>query len=493
MPFVANFPFFCILITMAGGVICYVLKGKYAYRFTVGVVLACNIMTAFLVAHMYVKPEEITYLMGHFSAPWGNEIRFGPLEALIALVLNFVMLMIITLQKEHIFKIVKKNKLNLFYVMVCLMLSSLNALIYTNDLFTSFVFIEINTLCACGFMIARENGKTIGATIKYLIMSLLGSGLFLISIILLYDLTGHLLMPDVGRALARLILLGEYQFPITIIVGLLSASMAIKSGLFPFHSWMSHAYNNALNASNAISSGLVVKGFIILLIKIFYRVIGIYNVNLLHAGHVLFAFGILAIIVGSFDAIKEHNIKRMLAYSSVGQIGYIYVGISLGTEAGMMAACFTIISHSLSKALLFISCEGLMYASDNSKYIEDLRGSALRNPLAGIGFAIGGFSLIGIPILPGFVSKYMLATAAIESPSQMWFVLAAMIVSTVLTANYFIKFILRIFNRSENFGKKTKYPLVYTIGMTIFILVNFSIGFLYEPIVSMIASGLELL
>ncbi len=494
MPFVANFPFFCIMITMAGGVISSILKDKKAYYLHLFIVSLCTAMSFALLFYMYKNPYDITFMMGHFPAPWGNEIRFGPLEALIASVLSVVMLLIVIGEKERVFLNVKENKINLFFVMMNLMLSSLYALTYTNDLFTAYVFIEINTLCACGLVMAKENGKTIGATIKYLLMSLLGSGLYLISIILLYDLTGHLLMPDVKSVLDILMVDSYYILPITIIVGLIAVGIAIKSALFPFHTWMSHVYNNAMNMSNAISSGLVVKGYIILLIKIIYRVIGLDNVKSLHATNVLLFFGVLAIIVGSFDAIRENNIKRMLAYSSVGQIGYIYAGIGVATNQSILAACFVIVSHSLTKSMMFLACEGLMIASNNTKKINELKGAAYRNPIAAFAFTLGAFSMIGIPLFSGFTGKYLLSTSTIiDGGFGMWIVLTALLISTVFNASYLLNIVSKIYTRDENNLTRYKNDFNYKLAMCLFMVLNTALGLFYQPVIEVIASGLSVL
>ncbi len=493
MPFVYNFPFFCILLTMVGGIISSVLKEKHAYYLNLFITTICLIMSVTLLIFMYNTPSDVTYLMGHFPAPWGNEIRFGPLETLIGTILSVVMLLIIIGEKDRVFLNVKENKLNLFYLMMNLMLSSLYALTYTNDLFTGYVFIEINTLCACGLIMAKENGKTIGATIKYLLMSLLGSGLYLVAIILLYDLTGHLLMPNVQESLQNLIATGTYQLPITIIAGLLAVGIAIKSALFPFHTWMSHAYNNAMNMSNAISSGLVVKGYVILLIKFFCSVFGLNIIKGLNVGNVLLLFGILGIIIGSIDALREKNIKRMLAYSSVGQMGYIYVGIGLATLEGLVAACFVIVSHALTKSMLFSSLEGLMISSNNSKYINDLKGSAYRNPIAAIAFTIGAFSMIGIPLFSGFTSKYFLSTAAINEGGMAMIILVALLISTVLNAVYFSKVLISIYTKDTNSTLKHKNSLNYKFSMGSFITLNILLGIFYQPVLDIIQSGLLLI
>ncbi len=493
MPFVANFPFFCILFTMAGGIVSSILKGKKAFYLNVFVSLACTLMSLSLLIYLNYYPQQFYYMMGHFPAPWGNEISFGPLEALIATVLSTVMLLIVISERSRIFFNVKPKKVNLFYLMMNLLLSSLFALTYTNDLFTAYVFIEINTLCACGLIVAKENGKTVGVAIKYLLMSLLGSGLYLVSIILLYDLTGHLLLPNVHNSLEELVASGAYSQPITMIAGLMAVGIAIKSALFPFHTWMSQTYNSAMNGVNAISSGLVVKGYVILLIKIFYEVFGLDLVHELNIANVLLIFGTLAIIIGSIDALREQNIKRILAYSSVGQMGYIYVGIGLATTDGMLAACFVIISHSLTKSMMFLACEGLMLSSYNSKYISILKGSAYRNPLSALALTVGALSIVGIPLFPGFVSKYLLALAAIEDGAFTWVVLGAIAFSTVMNAVYFFRIIMSIYTKDEAHAVRYKNDKNYSFALSIFIVLNISLGILYEPIIEIINKGLSVL
>ncbi len=489
MAFAYNFPFFCILFTMAGGVVSSVLKAKPAFYLNIFITSLCTLMSVYLLIFMYNTPQDVTYLMGHFPAPWGNEIRFGPLEILIGTVLSVVMLLINICQKDRVFFNVKDKKINLFYLMMNLMLSSLYALTYTNDLFTAYVFIEINTLCACGLIMAKENGKTIGATIKYLLMSLLGSGLYLVAIILLYDLTGHLLMPNVGESLSVLIASGEYVLPITIIAGLLAVGIAIKSALFPFHTWMSHAYNNAMNMSNAISSGLVVKGYVILLIKFFYSVFGLEAIKALNVGDVLIFFGVLGIVAGSIEALREKNVKRMLAYSSVGQMGYIYVGVGLATFEGLVAAGFIIVSHALTKSMLFTSLEGLMFSSENSKYIQGLKGSAYRNPVAALGFTVGAFSMIGIPLFSGFIAKYSLSTAAIHEGIFIWVILISLLISTVLNAVYFSRVLISIYTKDEERMEKHKNSFTYKFGQVGFITLNVLLGLFYQPIIDIIEVG----
>ena len=492
MPFVANFPLFCIVITLFSGVLSSMLSDKNAFRLNVAVLLLCLTLNGSLLAYLIANPQQITYMMGHFPAPWGNETRFGPVEALIATVFCVVMLFSLIAGKKDIFDDVKAGKVNIFYTMINLLMSSLLALVYTNDMFTAYVFVEINTLAACAVVMAKENGKTISATIRYLIMSLLGSGLFLLSLTLVYDLTGHLLMENIHTSLVTLMATGNYQLPVTIIIGLMSVAMAIKSALFPFHTWLSHAHGNATTASSSILSGLVLKGYIILLIKIYYRVLGLELVSGLKVLNILFVFGVLGMIIGSIDAIGERHIKRMIAFSSVAQMGYIYVGISLGTTAGFLAAVFHIIVHAVTKPMLFSAAGGLAGASDHKYHFDQLEGSAYRNPIAGVAFVIGSLSMIGIPFFAGFGAKYYLSMAAMTNPGKMWFTLIALAVSTVLNAMYYIRAIRNIYLKTDDIQPR-QIAKSYKIGMGLFIVANVLLGLFYQYIVNIIDLGLKFL
>lgn len=197
MSLVQNFPFFSIIIAMFSGIFSSVLDGKKARNLSLLVIVLTTGMSL-AVLHFCVRTgQSYTYMMGHFPAPWGNEIRAGVLEGLTAVLFGLVMFFSVTGGMDHTAADVETSKQNLFYIMIDLMLSSLLALIYTNDLFTAYVFVEINTIAGCGLIMIRQIGRSLSSAIRYMIMSQLGSGLFLIGLSLLYDVTGHLLMsPD---------------------------------------------------------------------------------------------------------------------------------------------------------------------------------------------------------------------------------------------------------------------------------------------------------
>lgn len=498
MDFIRNFPFFSIIICMFSGIISSVLDGKKARNVCLGCVSIVTVLSAGVLFYTIKTGASFTYMMGHFPAPWGNEIRGGILEGLLATVFSIVLLLSLVSAYHRTAEDIEPTKLNLFYLLVDLLLSSLLAIVYTNDLFTAYVFVEINTIAACGLIMIRQIGRTFGAAIRYMVMSLIGSGLFLIGLSLLYNLTGQLLMCPAKEAVANLIATNEYHMPLLIVLVLLSVGLAIKSGLYPFHSWMPDAYGYSTASASAILSGLVSKAYIVLLIKIFYRVIGIDFVVTSKMMNVLYVFGLVGMVMGSVNAILEKDIRRMIAFSSVAQIGYIYMGIGLGIREGYVAAVYHILHHAATKALLFISVVGLSNVSGGSKLFPDLRGAGYRHKIAGVAFTVGSFSMVGLPMLSGFISKYLFATAAMSaSPKKVLLTLVVLAISTILNAIYFIHTVVTIYTpvEDENPAHENRHwrekPWV-SVTLFAFIALNFILGLFSQPVVDLITGGLEM-
>lgn len=494
MSIIQNFPCFSILLSMFAAIISSALSGKAARWLNTIVVSCVGLMSGTVLLYTLQTGHRYTYSMGHFPAPFGNELRFGCLEAGMAFFFCIIMLLSLNGGRRKVIEEIDSHKLNLYYIMVNLLLSSLLALSYTNDLFTAYVFVEINTIAACGLIMITQSGRTIEAATRYMIMSLLGSGLFLIGICLLYDMTGHLLMSFIHVNVIKIVNEGIYTVPLLVTIALMVVGLAIKSALFPFHAWLPDAYGYSTVSSAAMLSSLVSKGYIFLLIKIIYRVIGFntfYNSKIIN---VLFIFGLAGMIMGSLSAIRENDIRRMISYSSVAQIGYIYMGFGLGTKAGMIASIFHIMSHAATKSLLFVSAIGLTDVSGNHKEFIELTGAGYRNKAAGIAFMVGSLSMVGIPLFSGFISKLLFAEAAIQNDIKMLPALIVLAISTVLNAIYFMKTVIRIYTPvpTEYQSVKASDNWIYVITLGCFILLNIVMGMCSQPIVDIIEQGLGL-
>lgn len=501
MDIIKNFPFFSIMVCMFSAILSSVLSSRAARKLTIAALAAVDIMSSVLLFRLHESGESFVFLMGHFPAPWGNEIRAGELEALMAVFITTIALLSVLGGLQAILNDVEKDKQNLYFILVDLLVASIISMIYTNDLFTAYVFIEINTIAGCGLIMIRQIGKSVVTAIRYMVVSLVGSGLFLIGVTLLYTISGHLLMSPIQESVAELAQNQEYTIPLTVIIGLMTVGLAIKSGLFPFHLWIPDAYGTSNVASSSLLSSIVSKGYIFLLIKIYYRVIGIDVVRDSKVLNILFVFGVIAMIMGSVLAIREDNLRRMIAYSSVAQIGYIYMGMGLGTTLGFVAAIYHIFSHGCTKSLLFISSAQFTEGS-HSKKLQDIYGFGHKYKFSGLVFSVGAFSMVGFPLLSGFISKVMFATAGSEVENKMFISLIALAVSTLLNCVYFLRAVVIIYSENKK-SKSSELPYfrdnagqkpcryAYYFAITALAVINFVLGICSQNIIDIVSAGLS--
>lgn len=200
-------------------------------------------------------------------------------------------------------------------------------------------------------------------------------------------------------------------------------------------------------------------------------------------------------LLGSLNAIQENDIRRMIAFSSVAQIGYIYMGIGMGTGVGMTASVFHILSHAATKSLLFIAAIGLTDVSGGSRHFIDLTGAAYRNKWAGVAFTVGSLSMVGVPMFSGFISKLLFAQAAVQNHVKMLPALIVLAISTILNAIYFMKTVIRIYTPEEGSEYESvtfKNMKTYAVTLVCFILLNVLLGVSSQPIVDLIEQGLSM-
>ena len=268
MSIVYNFPALTIVFAMLSGILSSAFKKDGARRLNLAVMTVINLMSLAALVFCLQTGKSYNYTMGQIPSPWGNEIRFGTIETMLALFVGVMEELILIGGMAHIKTEVEETKQNLYFLMASLLLSSLLALIYTNDLFTGYVFVEINTITAGGLIMIGQKGRTTLAALRYMIMSLIGSGLLLFGLCILYDVTGQLLMQPCHEAVVQIMTTGSsYETPLLVSVGLIGIGLCIKSALFPFSSWVPDAYGSSIAPSAAILSSLVSKGYIFFLIK----------------------------------------------------------------------------------------------------------------------------------------------------------------------------------------------------------------------------------
>lgn len=495
MLFVQNFPFFGILLTLICAVITSVLKGRQARWLTMALITAVTVMTGAVLTYTLVTGESYVYMMGHFPAPWGNEIRIGVVEALMMMVFCFVTLFAFIGGMVPSIREIEKTKYNIYCILVDLTFLALQALVYTNDLFTAYVFIEINTLAAAGLIMMRQKGRNLVAGVRYMMMNLVGSSLFLFGISILYTITGHLLMENIHDSVAVLAATGEYHVPLTIVVALVTVGLAVKSALYPFEKWLPGAYSNATPTVAAMLSSLVSKGYIFLLIKFYVRVIGFDVICSMGVLDVLFVFGLAGMIMGSINAVRAKTTRLMIAYSSVAQIGYIFTALGLRSEIGLVCALWHSAAHAATKSMLFVSCAEMDDACGGTHLRKHLRGAFYHSPLLALAFSLGALNLTGIPLLSVFMTKVTLTQAAIDVGGRhMGAVLIAVAISTLLNAVYFLGTAVNLFTPTKE-GDEVLPPTVRknpftSVGLVGLIALNLAMGLLSQPFLTALAQGL---
>ena len=494
MRFAQNFPFFCILLSLMCAVVSSVLSPRAARRVTLFLILAVIGMTCGVLLDLPAVDVSYVYTMGHFPAPWGNEIRVGAVEAVSMLIFSVVLLLSFLGGLQGAMETIEESKQSIYCILVDLALLSLLALVYTNDLFTAYVFIEINTIAAAGLVMMRQNGESLVGGVRYLIMNLLGSSLFLIGVVLLYTITGHLLMQNIRESVAALAASGEYHVPLAVVVGLISVGLAMKSALFPFQSWLPGAYGNATPTASAILSSLVSKGYIFLLIKVYFRVIGMDVIARLGILDVLFVFGAVGMVMGSISAVRAKTTRMMVAYSSVAQIGYIFTALGLSTALGALAALWHMLAHALTKSMLFISGAELDRASGDTHLRADLRGGFARSPIAAAAFSLGAVNLIGLPLLSAFVTKLVMGMASVEVGGRhMMITLAALAISTVLNAKYFLGTAADLFVPATEEAMRARVPAGKLVCASLigFMAANLLMGLSPMLVLQLLETGLK--
>lgn len=487
-----NLPFFMIWTPLILSSVTAIVKPGMARKMIFIIPGAEIFASVILLYQTIVTDSSFTYSLGEFGAPFGNELRAGKVEALMALVFGVVMLISVLGGYKRLLAHVGERRQSLYCVMVLLLTAALMAEVFTNDLFTGYVFIEIMTIAAGALIAVRNRGRSLFASTKYMIMNMLGSGLFLMGMSMIYCMTGELLMSSIHGRVAELVSTGSNQTALIVSIALMAVGIAVKSALYPFHAWLPDAYSMSTPASSAMLSSLVSKAYIFLFIKIIVRVIGLDIMRKTHINTVLMLYAMVGIIMGSVDAILERKLRRMIAYSSVAQIGYIYLGIAVGTKAGVAAAILHIIAHAVAKSLLFISGDKLIGASDGDASFLALRGSGYRAPLSGIAFTAGSCSIVGIPLLAGFASKLYLAQSCLGmSGTKAILALIVLAVSTALNAAYFLITIITLYDKPLQVYKegKTEQSVMCAIAMIAAVFLLLALGVCGSGIHTLIMDG----
>ena len=489
MTIIKSFPLIGVLILYLIAFIMPLIKKNSQVKL-LSIISFSTCLILFLVCLRYVIYNgSYFYKIGHFDAPYGIEFKIGIIECIIGVLFASISLMVSWYSLYNIEHDISEKKIPLYYLLINILVGSLLGIVFSNDMFNVYVFIEISNLASCGIVVVKDKKENIKAGLKYLILSCLGSGLVLMGIAFLYSMTGHLNMTFIHENLMKSYM--DYPQAIIITLGLFTVGIGVKSALFPLHTWLPDAHSNAPTSSSAILSSLVLKAYVIFLLNVLYRVMGKEIISNTPILNIILALGSLGMIMGSVLAIFQKNLKRIIAYSSVAQIGYIYFAIGLGTELGYIICIYHIIGHAVTKAVLFL-CSGSIIEKTGQKEISNLKGVGREMPYTLALFFIASLSLVGIPLLPGFVSKWYLAIDSIGENKL--FLIIIILISSLLNAVYYLPISINGFFNEENSSdivyKSKEKSMKELMPITILVIAMLYVGINSEGIINLIRTGL---
>lgn len=507
MPGIESLPLLSLLVLMISAFAMPLIKNlRWVKGLSITAMLSAFVMNGATFVLTQVQ-GGFFYRVGHFDAPVGIEFWVGQLETLLGTVFTLIALAIMIQASQQIGREIHPGKVPLFFLLSHILVASLLGIVFANDLFNVYVFIEIGNLAASGLIILKDTRASIKAGLKYLIMSCLGSGLILLGIAWIYTMTGHLNMTAIHAQLA--VAAGDYPHALLLAVGLFTVGLAVKTALFPLHAWLPDAYSAAPAPAAALLSSIAAKAYIVFLIHILFRLTGTSFVTSTPLLDLLLILGSLAMVMGSLMAIFQPLMRQVIAYSSIAQIGYIYLAIGLGTPLGLALAVYHIIGHALTKATLFLTVGSLTTAS-GATTVADLRGVGRKMPVTMALLTAATFSLIGIPVLPGFISKWQLSLAGIEAMANLpsgatilagrgWLFAVLLVLSGLLNAIYLLPFSINGYFRSARSHEAEvgtglnlvrEQRLHELLPAALLVVAMTTVGFLASPILNLIQAGL---
>ena len=388
-----------------------------------------------LILRQVIDTGIISYHMGDWPPPWGIEYRLDRISAFVLVFVTGLAALILSGSHNLVKNEIAGDRIYLFYSAFLLNLAGLLGVIATGDVFNLFVFIEITSLSSYALISLGKDQRALFSAFEYLIFGSIGAAFILIATGLLYVMTGTLNMADIYQRLPEL----AHTNTVKTALAFFTIGILIKCAIFPLHTWLPNAYTYSPATVATFLSGTTTKVFLYTLLRFLYSV---YNpefvFNQMHVGTLLMLVATGNILYGSVMAVKQDNLRMMLAYSSIAQIGYMVLAISLNSIIGVAAALLHMFNHAIIKSTLFMCCGSIAHKFDTLS-IKKLNGAGTAMPWTMPAFLIAGLSLIGIPLTAGFISKWYLIHACIQQ--GFWIGAFIIIAASLLAALYILRVI----------------------------------------------------
>jgi multicomponent Na+:H+ antiporter subunit D len=428
-----NLPALQVFLPLMAAPLCVIISrfGKFAWLLALATVWCVAAMCISTFEQVYVGGSEIIYYMGGWQPPYGIEYRIDLLSATMLTLVSMIAAIILPYAFRSVNDEIAKERQPYFYAAFLLCFSGLLGIISSNDAFNVYVFLEISSLSSYALIAMGRDRRSLAAAFQYLILGTIGATFILIGIGYLYLMTGTLNITDLAERINGI----ENTKPVLAAFAFIAVGLCMKVALYPLHMWLPNAYAYAPSAISAFLAAVATKVGVYAVLRFFFTLFGYdYSFSGMHLALIFTALAIPAMVIGSTVAIFQNNLKRMLAFSSIAQIGYITLGIGLASPIGLTAAIVHIINHSIIKGSLFLALGCFALRLGKRVNLQTIRGIGRHMPFTSLAFVVGGIALIGAPLTNGFISKWYLLTASLEH--GWWIITVVIILCSLLALMY---------------------------------------------------------
>ena len=409
-----------IVIPLVAAPLCMLIGSRRRVMYFVTTVCWAVLALASRLLWMVTVTGEVRYVLGGWPAPWGIEYRVDALSGLFVWLVAAIGAVVISFAPPSVDREIARHHQSHFYTAYLLCVTGLMGIVITGDLFNLFVFLEISSLSSYALIAMGRGRRALVASFQYLVMGTIGATFLLLGIGLCYQLTGSLNMEDLARLLEAYTASGNHR-TVLVAFAFLSAGISLKMALFPLHLWLPNAYACAPSIVTAFLAATATKVSVYVMLRVIFTIFNPqFAFRVLPLDRSLMVLSLVGIFVASTRAVFQRDVKRLLAYSSVAQVGYIVLGLSLASVSGVTASVLHVLNHAMIKGGLFLAM-GCFAVRLPSSDLNSLRGIGWRMPITTFAWVLGGLGLIGVPLTAGFVSKWYLIVAAIDS-GHLWVV-----------------------------------------------------------------------
>lgn len=418
----------------------------------------------------------IVYKMGNWPPPLGIVMAFDSFSAFMVLIISIIVFTGSLFSLRYMSNYTGQWK---FYTLFMLMTAGMMGICITGDLFNMFVFLEIAAISSYALVAFGVGAEELEASFKYIVMGEIGGLTFLLAIALIYAKTSTLNLADISTSLQVI----RHTTFFSMTLGMMLFAFSIKAALVPFHSWLPDAYPAAPAPISSLLAGICTKVFgIYTTARIVFNVFGLTRANDPLFFNILIGLGLLSIAFAGLTALNQKDYKRLLAYSSISQVGFIMLGFGIGNYYGVVGAILYILAHGLAKALLFLTSGSVVHAT-GTRDLQKLAGLGERMPTTAWSFRIGALSVIGLPPLVGFFAKLLIIMGAIKA-GFIWLAILAIVLS-VLSLAYLLKIESSVFMKKGKIDAKTA-PFTMRIAMVFLVVLIVLLGIGFQPIIDFV-------